>query len=60
MRVQVRVASFPFYKRSNSAISHDCNFHCFLEFYATFFLRNAMSESAMIRRVGLPIHAYNR
>ena len=52
-----RVTSFPFSKRSNSMIFHDCNFHCFLGFYATFFLWNAMSESAGISRVGLPIHA---
>ena len=45
-----RVASFPFSKRSNSVIFCDCNFSCFLGFYATS-LRNPMSESAEISRV---------
>ena len=38
----------------NSVIFSDWNFHCFLGFYTTF-LRNSMSESAEISRVGLSI-----
>ena len=49
-----REASFPFSKRLNSVIFRDLKFHCFLGIYAMF-LRNAMSESAEITRVGLPI-----
>ena len=52
-----REASFPFSKRSNSAIFRDCNFHYFLGLCATFFffLSNAMPKSAEISRVCLPI-----
>ena len=55
--IYVRVASFPFSKRLNSAIFHDCNFW---DFTQHFFLRIAMSDSAEISMVGLPIYHIDR
>ena len=34
---KIELANFQFSERSNSAIIHDCNFHCFGGFYKTFF-----------------------
>ena len=47
-------ASFSFSKWSNSTIFRDCIFHSSLGFYTTF-LRNTMSETAEISKVGLPL-----
>ena len=47
----IKVASFPFSKRSNSVT---VIFNVFLDFMQRL-LRSAMSESALISRVGLPM-----